>query len=53
MSSKPQALASTGPMRAFATNSKKVSTELIEINETLVGFNKFVILTQTSIRARL
>jgi hypothetical protein len=42
MSSKPQALASTGPMRAFATNSKKVSTELIEINETLVGFNKFV-----------
>ncbi len=42
MSSKPQALASTGPMRAFATNSKKVSTELIEINESLVGFNKFV-----------
>ena len=42
MSSKPQALASTGPMRAFATNSKKVSTELIELNKTLVGFNKFV-----------
>ena len=41
MSSKPQALGSTGPMRAFAANSKKVSTELIEINETLMGFNKF------------
>jgi hypothetical protein len=26
-------------MRAFATNSKKISTELIEINEVLVGFN--------------
>ncbi len=42
MSSKPQALASTGPMRAFATNSKKVSTELIEMNEGLMEFNKFV-----------
>ncbi len=42
MSSKPQALASAGPMRAFATNSKKVSTELIEINEHLMGFNKFL-----------
>ncbi len=42
MSSKPQALTSTGPMRAFAANSKKVSTELIEINESLLGFNKFV-----------
>ena len=42
MSSKPQALGSTGPMRAFAANSKKVSTELIEINESLLGFNKFV-----------
>jgi polyhydroxyalkanoate synthesis regulator phasin len=42
MSSKPQALASTGPMRAFAANSKKVSTELIEINENLLEFNKFV-----------
>ena len=41
MSSKPQALGSTGPMRAFATNSKKISTELIEINEHLLGFNKF------------
>jgi hypothetical protein len=41
MSSKPQALGSTGPMRAFAANSKKVSTELIEINEHLMGFNKY------------
>ena len=41
MSSKPQALTSTGPMRAFATNSKKVATELIEINESLLDFNKF------------
>ena len=39
MSSKPQALTSIGPMRAFATNSKKISTELIEINEILAGFN--------------
>jgi len=42
MSSKPQALTSTGPMRSFAANSKKISTELIEINESLLGFNKFV-----------
>jgi len=42
MSSKPQALTSIGPMRAFATNSKKVSTELIEINEVLMGFNQYL-----------
>jgi len=42
MSSKPQALASVGPMRAFAANSKKVSTELIEINENLMGFNQYL-----------
>lgn len=42
MTSKPQALTSLGPMRAFATNSKKVSTELIQINENLIEFNKFV-----------
>jgi len=42
MSSKPQALTSIGPMRAFATNSKKVSTELIEINEKLLDFNQFL-----------
>ncbi|MDH3656717.1 MAG: hypothetical protein OEM77_01065 [Nitrosopumilus sp.] len=40
MSSKPQALTSVGPMRAFATNSKKISMELIEINEDLMEFNK-------------
>ena len=33
MSSKPQALTSIGPMRSFATNSKKIAVELIEINE--------------------
>ncbi len=42
MSSKPQALTSTGPMRAFAANSKKITTELIEINEDLVGFNQYL-----------
>ncbi len=42
MSSKPQALASTGPMRAFAANSKKITTELIEINEDLIGFNEYL-----------
>lgn len=40
MASKPQALASIGPMRAFAANSKKISTELIEINEDLMEFNQ-------------
>ena len=40
MSSKPQSLTSIGPMRAFATNSKKISTELIEINEDLMEFNQ-------------
>jgi len=42
MTSKPQALTSIGPMRAFATNSKKITTELIEINEKLLDFNKFL-----------
>lgn len=42
MSSKPQALTSIGPMRAFATNTKKISTELIEINEKLIEFNQLV-----------
>ena len=42
MSSKPQALTSIGPMRAFATNSKKISTELIEINEKMIEFNQFL-----------
>lgn len=42
MSSKPQALISIGPMRAFAANSKKITTELIDINETLLGFNQYL-----------
>ena len=42
MSSKPQALTSIGPMRAFAANSKKIAVELIEINESLVGFNQYI-----------
>jgi broad specificity polyphosphatase/5'/3'-nucleotidase SurE len=42
MASKPQALTSIGPMRAFASNSKKISTELIQINESLIEFNKLV-----------
>ena len=42
MTSKPQALTSIGPMRAFTSNSKKISTELIQINENLMEFNKFV-----------
>ncbi|MFB5604657.1 MAG: poly(R)-hydroxyalkanoic acid synthase subunit PhaE [Nitrosarchaeum sp.] len=42
MASKPQALTSMGPMRTFASNSKKISTELIQINESLMEFNKFV-----------
>jgi hypothetical protein len=41
MASKPQALNSIGPMRSFASNSKKVSVELIEINEILIEFNKY------------
>jgi hypothetical protein len=42
MSSKPQALTSVGPMRAFAANSKKIAVELIEINESLLGFNEYM-----------
>jgi hypothetical protein len=42
MSSKPQALTSIGPMRSFASNSKKIAVELIEINESLVGFNQYI-----------
>ena len=42
MTSKPQALTSIGPMRAYAANSKKITTELIEINEDLVGFNQYL-----------
>ena len=42
MASKPQALTSIGPMRAFTANSKKISTELIEMNEKLLEFNQFL-----------
>ena len=42
MISKPQALTSIGPMRAFAANSKKISTELIDINEVLLEFNQHI-----------
>ncbi len=42
MSSKPQALTSIGPMRAYAANSKKISTELIEINDVLIEFNQYL-----------
>lgn len=40
MASKPQALSSVGPMRSFASNAKKISTELLEANEDLDEFNK-------------
>ena len=42
MSSKPQALTSIGPMRAFTANSKKISVELIEMNDKLMDFNKYL-----------
>jgi len=42
MSSKPQALTSVGPMRAFASNTKKITTELIDINEVLLEFNQYI-----------
>ena len=40
MSSKPGALASVGPMRALAANSKKITNEMIEMNEDMVTFSK-------------
>jgi len=42
MSSKPQALTSIGPMRAFAANTKKITVELIDMNEDLLGFNQYI-----------
>ena len=39
MASKPTSLSATGPMRKFATNAKKISTELIESNNDLAEFN--------------
>jgi len=40
MSSKPGALASVGPMRALAANSKKITNEMIEMSEDMVEFGK-------------
>ena len=40
MSSKPQALASVGPMRAFAANAKRLSTEMIEAGREMAEFNR-------------
>ena len=40
MTNKPQALSAVGPMRNFAENAKKISVELIEANQKLVGFNE-------------
>ena len=40
MSNKPQSLASVGPMRNFAVNAKKISTELLEAGEDMTEFNK-------------
>ncbi|MCY4490618.1 MAG: hypothetical protein OXC46_04035 [Thaumarchaeota archaeon] len=42
MTRKPQALTSIGPMRAFTANSKKISTEMVEINEKILEFNKYL-----------
>lgn len=39
MSNKPQALTSIGPMRSFAENAKKITSEMVEANENLVEFN--------------
>lgn len=40
MTNKPSSLLSAGPMRNFATNIKKVSSEIIEANEDLIEFNR-------------
>lgn len=39
---KPQALTSVGPMRNMVADTKKVVTELIDINQDLTEFNKFL-----------
>ncbi len=39
---KPQALTSFGPMRNMGTNTQKITSELIEMNEDLVEFNKYL-----------
>lgn len=40
MANKPSSLLSAGPMRNFAANIKKVSSEIIEANEDIIEFNK-------------
>lgn len=43
MSSKSQALSSVGPMRAMAANSKRMATELIEMNQRIDVFSQYLI----------
>ncbi len=40
MSNKPQALTSVGPMRNFAVNAKKITSELLGAGEDLAEFNR-------------
>ena len=42
MSNKPQALSSTGPLRTMTANAKKVSSELIEMNEKMMDFSRYL-----------
>lgn len=42
MASKPQALTSVGPMRNFATNAKKITSELLDSAEDLYEFNEYL-----------
>ena len=42
MTNKPQALSSTGPFRAIAANTKKISDELIDMNLKMADFNKYM-----------
>lgn len=40
MTNKPQAISSAGPFRTMASNSKRISSELIEMNEKMADFNR-------------
>ncbi len=40
LASKPSAIASAGPMRKFAMQTKKLTTEMIEANDDLAEFSK-------------
>ncbi len=42
MNSKPQALSSIGPLRAMAANTKKVTSELIEMNQSMTDFGTYL-----------